>query len=64
MPKHRFSGYVYVGHIYEIGKIKQEMDENLRNLPLESVCKVFLNFFYKKKEYCFSSSEYGIACIA
>ena len=33
------SGTVGITYIYEIGKIKKEMDDDLKDVPLESVCR-------------------------
>ena len=42
MPKHQYIGYMTLGHLYEIAKIKQQYDNNLKNQELKSICKVSL----------------------
>ena len=49
MPKHQYIGYMCIGHLYEIAKIKKEFDHNLKDLPLKSICKV--NFLRLILEY-------------
>jgi ribosomal protein L11 len=43
MPRHKWTNYLSAGYVYEIAKIKQEMDEDLKKQSLESVCKVFFS---------------------
>jgi ribosomal protein L11 len=37
---HRIVGELSIQYIYEIAKIKREMDEDLHSLSLEMICKV------------------------
>ena len=36
------SGNIDIKYIYEIAKIKKEMDPDLVNIPLESICKTIV----------------------
>lgn len=42
MPRHKWTNYLSAGYVYEIAKIKQEMDEDLKKQSLESVCKAIV----------------------
>ena len=39
-PGHMVYDEVSVKYIYEIAKIKQEMDKDMKNISLESICRV------------------------
>ena len=40
--KNTRSGRIDVKYVYEIAKIKKELDEGLKNVPLESICKMIV----------------------